>query len=54
MIKRTAAVLSLASFALISPVNAEDDFYLSIGAGIAYPNDAESDYTVGGTTFDIT
>ena len=36
-----------------SPVLAED-FYLSIGAGIAFPSDAESDYTVGSTVYDIT
>ena len=37
-----------------TPVLAEDDFYLSIGGGVAFPSDAESDYTVGGTVYDIT
>ena len=31
-----------------------DDYYLSIAGGIAYPSDAESDYTVGSTKYDIT
>ena len=31
-----------------------DDYYLSIGGGIAYPSDAESDYTAGSTKYDIT
>ena len=46
---------SLLFGSLISaPVLAEDDFYLSIGAGVAFPSDAESDYTVGSTKYDIT
>jgi len=36
------------------PAIAEDNFYLSIGYGIAYPSDAESEYTVNGTKYEIT
>ena len=39
-----------------APVMADDNFYLSIGYGIAFPNDVESDYVIGdtSTTYDIT
>ena len=39
-----------------APVMADNDFYLSIGYGIAFPNDVESDYVIGNTstTYDIT
>mgnify|MGYP001200701184 CR=1 FL=1 len=36
------------------PILAEENFYLSIGAGKAFPSDAESSYTVGSTVYDIT
>ena len=54
MLKNSALVLSLASITSIAPIHADNDFYLSIGAGIAYPSDAESEYTTGGTKYDIT
>ena len=47
--------LLLSSIATV-PVMADDDFYLSIGYGITYPNDVESDYVIGNTstTYEIT
>ena len=36
------------------PVLAEDDYYFTIGAGVAYTSDVEYDYTTSGTTYDIT
>ena len=47
--------LLLSSLATV-PVMADDDFYLSIGYGITYPNDVESDYVIGNTstTYEIT
>ena len=41
---------------LIAPTFAEEknDFYLSVGGGIAFPSDVEGDTTLGGTKFDAT
>ena len=54
MFKKFALVLSLGSIISAAPVHAEDDFYFSFGVGVAYPSDAESDYTASGTKYDIT
>ena len=39
---------------LIAPTFAEEknDFYLSVGGGIAFPSDIEGDFTSGGTKYD--
>ena len=45
--------LLLGSFVAPSIAEESNDFYLSIGGGIAFPNDSEGDSTLGGTVYDI-
>ena len=46
--------LLLSSFVAPSFAEESKDFYLSIGGGIAFPNDVEGDTTVSGTKYDAT
>ena len=45
--------LFLGSFVAPSIAEESNDFYLSIGGGIAFPNDSEGDSTLGGTAYDF-
>ena len=53
MLKKSALILSFASLASIAPVNAGDDFYLSIGGGTTMIDTVEGDTTISGTKYDL-
>ncbi len=52
--KKSLLALPVVFGSLITPSIAEEsnNFYLSIGGGLAFPSDIEGDQTLGGTTYD--
>ena len=46
--------LLISSLAIPLTTEASQDFYLSIGGGLALPSDVEGDSNLGGTNYDAT